>query len=52
MFFYDAFSFIQVTFLLLILLGLGAAAAVAGESEWPTVEDQAASRTPPDLPSA
>jgi hypothetical protein len=31
MFLYDAFSFIQVTFLLFILLGLGAAVLAAGD---------------------
>jgi hypothetical protein len=35
MFFYDSFSFVQVTFLLLIVLGLGASTALADESEWP-----------------
>jgi hypothetical protein len=34
MFFYDSFSFIQVTFLLLIVLGVGAAAALSSRAEW------------------
>jgi hypothetical protein len=34
MFTYDAFSFIQVTFLFFILLGLGAAARLSKPSEW------------------
>jgi polysaccharide biosynthesis protein PslJ len=34
MFLYDAFSFGQTTFLLLIVLGLGAAAALAPRSDW------------------
>ncbi len=34
MFFYDAFSFVQVTFLLLLVLGLGASAALSPQAEW------------------
>jgi hypothetical protein len=41
MFFYDAFSFIQVTFLGFIFLGLGAATRACPAAEWATVPERA-----------
>jgi O-antigen ligase len=46
MLFYDAFSFIQVTFLLFIFLGLGVATRLCPAREWVEVP-QAATRTAP-----
>jgi len=41
MLFYDAFSFIQVTFLLFIFLGLGTATRSCSAAEWVTVPERA-----------
>jgi O-antigen ligase len=47
MFFYDAFSFIQVTFLLFILLGLGTSTRLCPAAEWVTVPARTPARPAP-----
>ncbi len=46
MLFYDAFSFIQITFMLFIFLGIGTSTLLAPAAEWETVEAPARSPAP------
>ncbi len=46
MLFYDAFSFIQITFMLFIFLGIGTSALLAPTAEWETAEELARAAVP------